>query len=62
MKPNKRNKITTSPNNEKMSPQAAVGYGNWPDEDGRQSKYRKYSKRGTYKKKTLQTHRLSYNF
>lgn len=39
----------------KMSPQAAVGYGNWPDEDGRQSKHRKATHNG--KRKTLRTHR-----
>lgn len=39
----------------KMSPQAAVGYGNWPDEDGRQSKHRTRPHNG--KRKTLRTHR-----
>jgi hypothetical protein len=39
----------------KMSPQAAVGYGNWPDEVGRQSKHRAPVDNG--KRKTLRTHR-----
>ena len=39
----------------KMSPQAAVGFGNWPDEDGRQSKHFKGTDNG--KRKTIRTHR-----
>lgn len=41
----------------KMSPQAAVGYGNWPDEDGRQTKHRRASRRGAAKRRTLRSHR-----
>lgn len=42
----------------KMSPQAAVGYGRWPDEQadgGRQSKHRDGADNG--KRKTIRTHR-----
>ena len=41
----------------KMSPQAAVGYRNWPDEDGRQTKHRRKPYRES-KAKTLRSHRL----
>jgi hypothetical protein len=41
----------------KMSPQAAVGPGNWPDEDGRQTKHRRGSRRGRGKDSTARTHR-----
>ena len=41
----------------KMSPQAAVGYRNWPDEDGRQTKHRRKPYRES-KAKTLRTHRI----
>jgi hypothetical protein len=39
----------------KMSPQEAVGYGNWPDEDGRQTKHHRRHERG--KHNTLRKHR-----
>lgn len=41
----------------KMSPQEAVGFGNWPDEDGRQTKHRRASRRGPGKRTTIRTHR-----
>ncbi len=41
----------------KMSPQEAVGYGCWPDEEGRQTKHRRAAKRGRAKRKTLRTYR-----
>lgn len=50
-------KVPTSNGRGKMSPQAAVGYGNWPDEDGRQTKHRRLAKRHS-KTKTLRSHRM----
>ncbi len=41
----------------KMSPTQAVGRGCWPDEDGRQTKHRRASKRGRGKDETIRTHR-----
>lgn len=53
-------RMTPEPNSTghgKMSPQAAVGYGNWPDEDGRQSKHFRLNAHSPRKPKTMRTHR-----
>lgn len=48
--------VISAPGRAKMSPQAAVGYSNWPDEDGRQTKHHSWRSYRS-KKKTLRTHR-----
>lgn len=51
----RRSPITETTAHGKMSPQEAVGYGNWPDEESRQTKH--FVTKRTSKHATLRRHR-----